>query len=149
MTRVRLALFLMCAPALALAADDLRIPELETQVRDLQREVRSLSRQLDELRSQTSRTGNRPSLPSRSGTSATSAAVESSDAWVNAAKWQRLRPGMSELDVIEALGPPTSMRGDKAHRVLFYAMEIGSGFLGGNVTLSDGVVVEVRKPTLQ
>jgi hypothetical protein len=149
MTRVRLALLLWCAPVFALAADDLRIPQLETQVRDLQREVRSLSRQIDELRAQTSRSGNRSSLPSEAGAAAETSAVESSGAWVNAAKWQRLRPGMSELDVIEALGPPNSMRGDKASRVLFYAMEIGSGFLGGSVRLHDGVVVEVLKPSLQ
>jgi hypothetical protein len=149
MTRVRLALLLLCAPVLALAADDLRIPQLETQVRDLQREVRSLSREIDELRSQTSRTGNRPGLPSRPSSAAATSAVESSGAWVDAGKWQRLRPGMSELDVIETLGPPTSMRGDKAGRVLFYALEIGSGFLGGSVKLRDGVVVEVLKPSLQ
>jgi hypothetical protein len=149
MTRVRLALLLLCAPVFALAADDLRIPQLETQVRDLQREVRSLSRQIDELRSQTSRSGIRQSLPPKTSIAGESAAGESSGAWVDAGKWQRLRPGMSELDVIEALGQPTSMRGDKASRVLFYALEIGSGFLGGSVKLHDGVVVEVLKPSLQ
>ena len=57
---------------------------------------------------------------------------------------------MSELEVIGALGPPTSMRTQGNERVLLYAIEIGSsGFLGGSVTLRDRVVSEVRQPVLQ
>ena len=57
---------------------------------------------------------------------------------------------MSELEVIGALGPPTSMREEGGTRVLLYAMEIGaSGFLGGSVKLRERAVVEVAQPTLQ
>jgi len=57
---------------------------------------------------------------------------------------------MSELEVIELLGAPTSMREEGDARVLLYAMEIGdSGFLGGSVTLRERVVTEVRQPVLQ
>ena len=57
---------------------------------------------------------------------------------------------MSELEVIDLLGAPTSMRAEGDARVLLYALEIGaSGFLGGSVTLRDRTVAEVRPPTLQ
>jgi hypothetical protein len=57
---------------------------------------------------------------------------------------------MNELEVIDLLGPPTSMRKAGDARVLMYALEIGSsGFLGGSVTLRDRTVTEVRQPTLQ
>ena len=56
---------------------------------------------------------------------------------------------MSELEVIDLLGAPTSMRAEGDARVLLYAMEIGSsGFLRGSVTLRDRAVVEVQQPTL-
>jgi len=145
MTRVALALCLLLSPIAVPAADDLKVAQLETDVRDLKREVQEQSRQLDELRRQLARTGSRETAPLPSATPA-----NSSDAWVDAARWQRLRAGMSELEVISLLGPATSMRGEKSDRVLLYALEIGSsGFLGGSVRLRDGVVVEVQKPTLQ
>ena len=144
MARVLLAVMLLCAPATALA-DDLNTSRLEQDVRDLQRRVQALSRQVDELRAQLTRSGNRPKI-------APSPAVlpASKDEWLDAAKWQRVKPGMSELEVVSALGPPTSMRAGNSERVLLYAMEIGSsGFLGGSVRLRDRIVVEVQAPTLQ
>jgi hypothetical protein len=57
---------------------------------------------------------------------------------------------MSELDVIGELGPPTSMRGAAAQRVLLYAIELGpSAFLAGSVTLRDGAVVAIEMPVLR
>jgi hypothetical protein len=127
------------------SADDLKISRLEQDLRTLQRQVQGLSRQIDELQRQSPRTGNRPKvLP------APAAAPPSADTWLDAAKWRRLKPGMSELEVIGSLGPPTSMRDDNADRVLLYAMEIGpSGFLGGSVRMRDRAVVEVQTPVLQ
>jgi hypothetical protein len=145
MTRAALALCLMLAPIAATAADDLKVSQLEVDVRDLRREVQGLSRQIDELQRQITRSDSRERSPLPS-----IAPGNSSEFWVDASRWQRLRTGMSELEVISALGPPTSMRGNKRERLLLYATEIGSsGFLGGSVRLRDGVVVEVRKPTLQ
>jgi hypothetical protein len=145
MARALFAFLLLCAPIATLAADDLKVSQLESDVRDLKRQVQGLTRQIDELRSGLSRGGDRPkAVP------APSTPVSSTDGWLDAAKWQRMRPGMSELEVISSLGPPTSMRGDKGERVLLYAMEIGSsGFLGGSVRLRDGRVVEVQAPALQ
>lgn len=140
----RLLLCLLSMPLTAVAADEHRISFLEQEVRNLQRQVMALSRQVDEMRT-------RPDRPS-STTSAVTGGVrpESSDQWLDARKWKEIRKGMSELEVIGALGPPTSMRTQGNDRVLLYAMEIGSsGFLGGSVTLRDRAVTEVRSPVLQ
>jgi hypothetical protein len=70
--------------------------------------------------------------------------------WVDAAKWRQVRPGMSELQVVALLGPPTSMRAEGDAWVLLYALEIGTThFLGGSVRLRERAVTEVRAPALQ
>jgi hypothetical protein len=144
MARILLAVLLLCAPTAALT-DDLQTSRLEQDVRALQRQVQALSRQVDELRAQLTRTSNRPGRPPPPSAPATN-----TGAWLDASKWQRVKPGMSELEVVSALGPPTAMRAEKNERVLLYAVEIGSsGFLGGSVRLRDRIVVEVQAPTLQ
>ena len=143
MTRVFLALFMLAALPAA-AADDGRISFLEQEVRNLQRQVLALSRQVDGLTTRPGRVTPGAAQPRDAGP-----AVDSPQ-WVNAAKWRQLRTGMSELDVIAALGAPNSMRDENGARVLLYALEVGSsGFLGGSVTLRDRAVIEVRQPTLQ
>ncbi len=143
MARMLLATMMWCLPLAALSANDPRVSFLEQEVRNLQRQVLVLTRQVDELRT-------RPARVDRGKSSPASAPVTDPGAWLDAAKWQKLREGMSELDVIASLGPPTSMREENGARVLLYAMEIGAaGFLGGSVTFRDRAVVEVRTPTLQ
>ena len=130
------------------AADDdtYRLMKVEQDVRNLEREVQTLTRQLDELRQQQSRAGERGS----SARSPSAPAVASSTAWLEASRWDRLRTGMSELEVIGLLGAPTSMRQDGDTRVLLYALEIGSsGFLGGSVEIKDRAVTAVNKPVLK
>jgi hypothetical protein len=142
MARLLLALLLM--PLTAVAADEQRLSFLEQEVRNLQRQVMTLSRQLDELRTRPDR------APSTTSAATRAASPVSSDQWLDGKKWRRLIRGMSELEVIGMLGPPTSMRTQGNERVLLYAMEIGSsGFLGGSVTLRDRAVSEVRPPILQ
>jgi hypothetical protein len=106
--------------------------------------VQALSRQVDEMRT-------RPDPPNAPTAVAPRSAPTAGEVkWLDAAKWRQLRPGMSELDVIAMLGPPTSMREEDGARVLLYAMEIGSsGFLGGSVTLRDRAVVKILQPALQ
>ena len=127
----------------ALGADDQRVSFLEQEVRNLQRQMQSLTWQVDQLRTPTSPPATLPpgvrapvsgALPRR----------------VDASKWRQLRRGMSELDVIASLGPPTSMRDEEGGRTLLYAMEIGdNGFLGGSVKMRDRAIVEVHQPLLQ
>ena len=132
----------------AVAADDdtYRLMKVEQDVRNLEREVQTLTRQLDELRQQQSRAGDRSS----SARPSSAPAAASSTAWLEANRWDRVRTGMSELEVIGVLGPPTSMRQDGDTRVLLYAMEIGaSGFLGGSVEFRDRAVTAINKPVLK
>lgn len=146
MARQLLPALLLCLP-LAAAGADLKVTQLEQDVRDLQRIVRMQSQQIEELRRQRIPAGQPGALPPPAGPAATAApAVQ----WLDASRWRKLQPGMSELDVLDSLGPPTSMRTDDGERVLLYAMEIGSsGFLGGSVTMRDRVVTAVRLPMLQ
>lgn len=130
----------------AAAADDYKVIKLEQDVRRLEQQVRDLSREMADLRRQTGA----PSL-SRPREQAP-VASPTSPPWLQAKNWQRLRLGMSELEVVEALGPPTSTRlaADGAGRVLFYALEIETGsFLGGSVELRDRRVVEINTPVLK
>jgi prefoldin subunit 5 len=143
MTRIA-SLALALVPLTSWAADDHRVRFLEQEVRNLQRQVQALTRQVEMLTTRPAR------LEGRSSPVSDAASAPDSDVWLDAGKWQALKPGMSELEVIEALGPPTSMREEDGSRVLFYAMEIGaSGFLSGSVTLRDRVVASVHTPQLQ
>jgi hypothetical protein len=139
-----LAILLTTLPAAALPADDARVMRLEQEVRTLQRDVQNLSRQFDQLRLQTTRPTTDGRLPPPPPP------VADTSGWLDAAKWKKLRPGMSELDVISTLGAPTSTRERDGARELLYAMEIGSSaFLSGSVVLRDRKVVEVQSPTLK
>lgn len=140
-----MAVLLLFAPA-AFAAEDTRVSFLEQEVRNLHRQVDALSRQVETL-------STRPERPERPGTGATTPAKSppaSPTQWVDAARWRKIRAGMSELEVIGTLGPPTSMREENGMRVLLYALEIGpSAFLAGSVAFRDRAVAEVRQPVLQ
>jgi len=137
---------LLVSTQMAAAADEGRISFLEQEVRNLQRQVQVLTRQMDEMRTHPARLPSEVSrpdaAPDKYGTSL--------PLWVDAGRWRRLRPGMSELDVINSLGAPNTIRDEDGARVLFYAMELGSSrFLGGSVKLRQRAVVEVLSPTLQ
>ena len=143
-----LALLLLLGQS-ALAADDdtYRLMKVEQDVRNLERQVQTLTRQLDEVKQQQSRAVDRSSPAARSSSAS---AATSSTAWLEAARWDRVRTGMSELEVIGVLGQPTSLREENGARVLLYALEIGSaGFLGGSVEFRDRAVTAVNKPTLK
>jgi hypothetical protein len=143
--RTVLALLLSSASIAANAADDFRILQLEQEVRTLQREVGRVSRELEQLRSQPARPADPVPLPLPA-----SRVPANNDLWLEASKWQQVKTGMSELQVISLLGPPTSMRVENQERLLLYVMEIGvSGFLGGSVTLRDRAVVDVKTPVLK
>lgn len=144
-----LASLLMLAVAqLATAAvDDYKVIKLEQDVRKLEQQVRDLSRQVAELRRDaTWSAGPAPAPGDREAT-----AASGSPPWLSAKNWQRLQIGMTELQVIDTLGPPTSMRSDaKDTRTLLYALEIGTGnFLSGSVQLRDRRVVEISTPVLK
>jgi len=145
MARLLLAvLLLLLGPVAASAADSIEISRVQQDIRDLRRDVEALTRRMDELRAQLARPGDPPAR----------AAAPSADGgtgmWVDAGKWRQVKVGISELEVIAALGAPTSMRMQDGNRVLLYAMEIGTtGFLAGSVMLRERVVTEVQVPMLR
>jgi hypothetical protein len=131
-------------PAAVPASDQHRLSYLEQEVRNLQRQVLALTRQIEEMRLRQDRP------PARAAPVPGAAPAADPQLWIDAARWRQVRPGMSEFEVIELLGPPTSMREQDGARLLLYALEIGaSGFLGGSIVLRDRAVVDVRQPTLQ
>ena len=142
MSRLPAALLMICLPLATSAADEGRFSYLEQEVRNLQRQVTTLSRRLDEV--------TRPDRAAAPASLPRGPAAAVSTSWVDAGKWRKLETGMSELEVVSLLGPPTSMRDVDGARVLFYAMELGaSGFLGGSVKFRDRAVIEVQQPVLQ
>jgi hypothetical protein len=142
--RVALALLGCAWLAAPAAAQDPRVNFLEQEVRNLQRQVQTLTRQVEDLRRQM----NRP--PASSPRVAAPASSEDLPRWVDANKWRGLKVGMSEFEVISALGPPSSVRDAQGSRVLLYALEVGgTAFLGGSVTLRDRSVTDIHEPELK
>lgn len=146
MKAARATIAMLMLPTIGAAADDYKVIKLEQDVRRLEQQVRDLSREVADLRRQTG------APPLSTPRDQEQPAPASSQPWLQAKNWQRLRVGMSELEVIAALGPPTSTRlsADGTGRVLFYALEIDTGsFLGGSVELRDRRVVEINTPVLK
>lgn len=144
--RIAVLVALLATLSSAAAQNDYKVIKLEQDMRNLEHQVQELQRQVSDLQRRLSQSGDasstrpeRPATPSATSTS-----------WLVAPNWDRVQPGMSELQVIDLLGPPTSMRAAANSRTLFYAMEIGSsGFLSGSVRLEDRKVAEVSKPALR
>jgi outer membrane protein assembly factor BamE (lipoprotein component of BamABCDE complex) len=119
-------------------------------VRALQLLVDQQVRRIDALESalRLSRAGRSP--PSTPAPPATKSA--DTGAWLQNANWDKLRPGMSEADVVRVLGPPTTTRKSENGnaQTLFYALELDAGgFLSGNVVIADQKLLEFHKPALK
>ena len=133
----------------ALYADDFRITKLEQDVLELRRDVQLQQRKLELLEQQLALqpTGSSSAAARVAGTESGAPA-----AWISHSAWRRIKPGMSEIEVVEILGAPTSMRNavDATTKILFYTLEIGaSGFLSGNVKVANHRVLEVQVPLLK
>jgi hypothetical protein len=129
-------------------ADDLKTTNLQQDVLELQRLVRQQQQHIEALERQA---GGRPPV-STTAAPGVARTIEVPANWLNESDWERVRPGTSELEVIRILGVPSSLRksADGAQRVLYYALEIGTGgFLSGSVTIADHKVVAVEKPTIK
>ncbi len=151
--RLSLGVFLVAAattvlPLPALAQDELRIRQLENDMRTLQREVSMQSERINRLES----SARMPGAGSAPPVTVAPRAADSSPAWLVNTNWDKLRTGMKELDVIALLGRPTSVRTDEnaKTRTMFYALELGpNAFLTGHVTFGDAGVAEINRPTLR
>src|SRR5262245_64153659 len=85
----------------AAADDEFKVLRLEQQVLELERKVDDLSRQLADLRQRSLGASRGPGAPS-------AAPVPADTRWLSAANWSRVRPGMTEFELIDILGPPTT-----------------------------------------
>lgn len=140
-----LAVLVSIAPC-SLRADDMNERQLEIQIQELRRQLQAQSRRIDQLE--------RAARADRGLTVYTEREVEpppQSPAWLVAANWKRVSPGMSRSEVIEILGEPTAERpGEAGATLLLYAREIEEGvFLAGNVELREGKVGAVNEPMLR
>jgi hypothetical protein len=140
---------LLASPASFAAGgvDDLRVRQLEQDILRLQRELDTQSRRLESLE-RTQRSAS-VSAPVRAPSASPS---DNSPAWLVGTNWDRVRPGMKELEIIALLGRPTSVRmeDDGKGRALFYAMELGpNAILSGSVRLGEAGVSEVNRPVLR
>jgi hypothetical protein len=136
-------------PIAAFAADDLRIEQLKQDIAELHRLLREYDRRIDQLEQQRFRAPTQ--LPGRSA-DAPAGAPPGSDKWLTPANWDKVRPGMSEQQVLEVLGYPTSVRQTETDgaKTLFYTMQVGpSGFLSGRVVIAGDAVREVERPVLR
>jgi hypothetical protein len=143
-TGLRLLPLLLMLGSSAALADDARERQLELDVQQLRRELMAQSRRIDELERLAGRGGIRE-------TAVTAVPVSPVlPPWLVAANWERVRTGMSEAEVRQALGTPTSVREGAAGKVFFYALEVApEAFLAGSVEIADGKVAEVKKPVLR
>ena len=129
-----------------LAAEDFRVMKLEQDVRTLEREVQTLERLVGELQQRARRAD-----PTHEIGTAPTPTQDTEQKWLQASAWNRIKPGMSELEVIEILGKPTALRPDQSdRRALLYTLEIGAtSFLTGSIAFENGKAVDVQTPTLR
>jgi hypothetical protein len=134
-------------------AQDAATVQLQQDVLELKRVNQLLERRIESLEIQLSGQSGQSAtrLATRPGANGAASADPLSLRWMNNAEWERIKPGMPEMEVIRILGVPNSLRdADPGRQVIFYALEIGTGrFLSGSVTLADHRVVEVQKPALK
>jgi len=143
------AMTVVALPMPAFAQEELRVRQLENDVRALQRTVDMQNQRIDRLESGARAPVGAGSAPP---TVVAPRAADSSPAWLVSTNWDKLRPGMKELEVIALLGRPTSVRADETAQThtMFYAMELGpNAFLTGTVRFSESGVAEINKPTLR
>lgn len=140
-----LTILLATSTASAAPIDEFRISDIERKIRDLETATREQARLIAQLQSQTP--GAKTNAPA-----ASAIPPHDEQRWLMAGSWARLKPGMSELQVIELLGVPTQVRSSDngQTRSLLYAMEIGrSGFLSGKVELQSSKLTLIELPHLK
>jgi hypothetical protein len=146
--QILVAFVAFAAPASNAQTTDVLVEQLRQDVRELHRVVREQARQLERLEREIARLKASPGK--RAARASDTAPTGFDGRWLSAAAWQKVRASMSELEVIEILGPPRAIRGKTADsKTLIYTLELeGTGYLSGSVLLRNGRVTEVSEPKL-
>jgi len=140
---------LLLAPV-AMADEGARISRLETEIQQLRSQLDEQNRRIQQLEAELARRAGAPALPQprpRSGDRPTGTpAASGPQPWHTAPAWARVKPGMTEAQVIAILGAPSAAEAVGALKSLFYRGVPGRVELGGHVNLKDGQVVAVSQP---
>lgn len=146
MNRISLlfASLLLAVPAFA---DDLKVTQLEQEVRELKRAILEQGRRIEQLERENA------AAKTENGTPPNHLPQQRADApWLDAQNWKRIQVGGSEDEVRKILGPPTTQRDLPltSELQLFYARELGPDrFLSGYVKVKDHRVTEIQAPVLR
>jgi TolA-binding protein len=131
--------------------DDFRTRQLMQDIAELKRVVRAQEQRIDQLEREVSRLTSRS--PDRGGSRPADKQPSAAKAqWKNLKNWDRVARGMSEKQVLDILGYPTSARTGENGTVktLFYTEPLGdTGFLSGHVDLANDSVRLIEKPALK
>lgn len=118
--------------------EDPRVDALTKQTEELKREVADQARRIANLEAAVKALQTPPPpapIPAPS------------PLWHSATNWNSIKPGMSEADVVQLLGPPSSVQSVEDTRKLFYNPDPHSTFtLSGTVTLMDDRVIAMMPP---
>jgi hypothetical protein len=139
-------------PTAAIADDAARISRLETEIQQLRAQVDEQGRRIQHLEAELARRAGPLSLPAppkpRAGEMRAEApAASGPQPWHSAPAWARVKPGLTEAEVVAILGAPTAADSVGALKSLFYrGAAPGGRALSGHVNFRDGVVVAVRQP---
>jgi hypothetical protein len=134
-----LILFLVSGFAIAQTRDP-RVDELTKQTAQLKRTIADQEARIAELEKAVK------SLQSAAQPAPTPIPSET-PAWYKASNWIQIKTGMSEAQVIEILGPPTTVNASIDTRTLNYASDARSTTtLNGRVTLTGDRVIAMIPP---
>lgn len=139
-------------PGLARADDSSRISQLELEIQRLRTRVDEQQRRILRLEEELNRKAGPgiPVLPAPNVEAAGAAdlpAATKPQPWHTAKSWARVAKGMTEAEVREILGTPTSAEAVGVFKTMFYrGSVVGAGTLSGIVNLRDGRVVAINAP---
>ena len=139
-------------PVASSADDSARINRLETEIQQLRTQIDVALRRIQQLEEEIERKNGEalvgatpPKLPDQAPTPAPLKA--GNFPWHSPEPWTRIRPGMTQAEVVAILGEPTQVESMESYKTLFYRGSVaGTGSPNGLVNLRDDKVVAVKKP---
>lgn len=136
----------------AVADDAARISRLEAEIQQLRTLVNEQARRIQRLEDELSRRAGasepQPRPRPRVGEMRTDGTQSGArQPWHGVPAWDRVATGMTEDEVMQILGKPTSAESVGVLKTLFYrGAAPGGPPVSGHVNFKDGRVVAIRKP---